>query len=636
MPDLYGWAFVFYPQLEMKIGIFRILMFTCLLIPISKHSHAQEDTSFHTLRDSTFILKSKKGLLKKLGDAIWIDAPQFEVQNSNSVIKNELPFAKFKGKIINQIQVNSVSYETPFNDTMTSGDKIKRAVEEAVYTSTTNKTMLKNLFFDTGDTLYPYLIADNEKFLRELAFIQDARIIASIDPADTNGVIMNIQWKDIFPFGGSANIGSVQSFNAELNHNNLLGLGDKFQINALYDLDRRPLAATGFEYIKRNLLGTFLNVTIGYDKIKPAFNSGRREEYARYIKGDLPLVSPYHSFTGGFEFGKYESNNTYATRLPYQQVYKYAYGIMDGWMGINIGAGLRIKDNLQTRLRKFVSFRAVSKRFSEIPDTANFKYNIQYSNIDAGLIAFNIFKQEYYHTSFIYGFGRNEDVPEGYSFSVVSGLTQRNSRTRPYIGIDYERDYFTDQKNYTNFNLKMGGYLHNGSLEDISFLSAVNYFTELKKLSNPKWSKRNFVQISATQQLNTILNEPLYLRSEYGIPTFKNDNIQAATRISCNLESVYYNRVKYYGFSFAPFVFVNSSYIKLIGEAIQKGSIYTALGVGCRTRNENLVFGTIELKAYYYPRTISNMTPLNVSLTTGLRFRYNSQLIRKPDFIQLN
>lgn len=614
----------------------RILLFILFLILISEQACAQEDSSIHSLRDSTFILRSKKGLLKKLGDAIWIDAPQFEVQNSNTVIKNEVPFAKFKGKIINQIEVSSVSYETPFNDTMTSRKKIKRAVEEAVYTSTANKTMLKNLFFNTGDTLYPYLIADNEKFLRELAFIQDARIVASIDPADTNGVIMNIQWKDIFPFGGSANIGSIQSFNAEVNHNNLLGLGDKFQINALYDLDRRPLAATGFEYIKRNLLGTFLNVTIGYDKIKPAFNSGRREEYARYIKGDLPLVSPYHSFTGGFEFGKYESNNTYATRLPYQYVYKYAYDMMDGWMGINIGAGLRVKDNLQTRLRKFVSFRAVSKRFSEIPDSANIKYNIHYSNIDAGLIAFNIFKQEYYHTNYIYGFGRNEDVPEGYSFSVVSGITQRNLRARPYIGIDYERDYFTDQKNYTNFILKMGGYLYNGSLEDVSFLSSINYFTVLKKLSNPKWSKRNFVQISATQQLNTILNEPLFLRSEYGIPTFKNDNIQAATRVSCNLESVYFNRVKYYGFSFAPFVFVNSSYIKLIGESIQKGSIYTALGLGCRTRNENLVFGTIELKAYYYPRTISNMTPLNVSLTTGLRFRYNSQLIRKPDFVQMN
>ena len=614
----------------------RILIFFVSLILISEQLIAQEDSTIHSLRDSTFLLRSKKGIFKKLGDAIWIDAPQFEVQNTNSVFKNEFAFKKFKGKIINQIQISSVSYETSFNDTMQSGKKIKRAVEEALYNSTTNKTMLRNLFFTTGDTLYPYLIADNEKFLRELAFIQDARIIASIDPADSNGVVINIQWKDIFPFGGSANLGSLQSFNAEVNHNNLLGLGDKIQINALYDLDRRPLAATGFEYIKRNLFGSFLNLTVGIDKFKPAFNSGRREEHARYIKGELPLVSPYHSFTGGFEFGKYEANNNYNTLLSYQHLYKYAYGIMDGWMGINIGAGLRIKDNLQTRLRKFISFRAVSKRFSHLPDTAILKYNIHYSNIDAGLIAFNIFKQEYYHTNYIYGFGRNEDVPEGYNLSVVSGLTQRNSRTRPYIGIDYERDYFTNQENYTNFILKLGGYMHNGSLEDISFLSSLNYFTALKKLSNPKWSKRNFVELSATQQLNTILNEPLFLRSEFGIPTFRNDNIQAATRVSCNLESVYYNMVKYYGFSFAPFVFVNTSYIKLIGEAIQKGSIYTALGLGCRTRNENLVFGTIELKAYYYPRTISNMTPLNVTLTTGLKFRYNSQLIRRPDFVQLN
>jgi hypothetical protein len=614
----------------------RILIFFVSLILISEQLIAQEDSTIHSLRDSTFLLRSKKGIFKKLGDAIWIDAPQFEVQNTNSVFKNEFAFEKFKGKIINQIQISSVAYETPFNDTMQSGKKIKRAVEEALYNSTTNKTMLRNLFFTTGDTLYPYLIADNEKFLRELAFIQDARIIASIDPADSNGVVINIQWKDIFPFGGSANLGSLQSFNAEVNHNNLLGLGDKIQINALYDLDRRPLAATGFEYIKRNLFGSFLNLTVGIDKFKPAFNSGIREEHARYIKGELPLVSPYHSFTGGFEFGKYEANNNYNTLLSYQHLYKYAYGIMDGWMGINIGAGLRIKDNLQTRLRKFISFRAVSKRFSHLPDTAILKYNIHYSNIDAGLIAFNIFKQEYYHTYYIYGFGRNEDVPEGYNLSVVSGLTQRNSRTRPYIGIDYERDYFTNQENYTNFILKLGGYMHNGSLEDISFLSSLNYFTALKKLSNPKWSKRNFVELSATQQLNTILNEPLFLRSEFGIPTFRNDNIQAATRVSCNLESVYYNMVKYYGFSFAPFVFVNTSYIKLIGEAIQKGSIYTALGLGCRTRNENLVFGTIELKAYYYPRTISNMTPLNVTLTTGLRFRYNSQLIRRPDFVQLN
>ena len=636
MPDLYGWAFVFSPFLYMKRSSTILLFLVSSFILISAGVNAQEDTSIHTLRDSTFLLRSKKGLFKKLGDAIWIESPQFELQNNAAVIKNESRFTKFRGKIINQIQVNSVVYTTPFEDTLIKGNKIKQAVQEALYNSTTNKTMIKNLFFSIGDSLYPYLIADNEKFLREITFIQDAQIFVENDPIDNNGVIIYVQWKDVFPIGGSANIGSLQSFNAEINHDNFLGWGDKIQFKTLYDLDRRPLAGTGFEYIKRNIGGSFLNLTFGIDNIYPTFNSGKKEERALYLKGDLPLVSPYHSFTGGFEIGKHEAYNTYGSAAIYNQQFQYKYGILDGWMGINIGAGLKVKDNFQSRLRKFVSFRALSKRFSEIPDTAIIKYNFNYSSIDAGLVSLNIFKQEYYHTSFIYGFGRNEDVPEGYSFSMVGGITQRNYRTRPYFGVEYTRAYFSSNKNYVNYIIKSGGYIHKGNVEDLSLLTSLQYFTRLNKMANPKWSKRLFGSLSATQQLKTILNEPLYLRSDFGIPTFKNDNILAATRISCNLEQVYYNTVKYYGFSFAPFVFVNSSYIKLIGEAVKKGSIYTALGLGCRTRNENLIFGTMELKAFYYPRTLSTMNPFNISINTGLRFKYNSQLIQKPDFVQLN
>lgn len=612
----------------MKQSVYILSFLLSSFILFSEGLCAQTDTSFFLLQ--------KKGLLKKLGEAIWIESPQFELQNNAAVIKNEYRFTPFNGKIINQIQVNSVAYTTPFDDSLLKGKKIKHAVQEVLYNSTTNKTMIKNLFFSIGDTLYPYLIADNEKFLREITFIQDAQIIVENDPNDTDGVIVYVQWKDIFPIGGSANIGSLQSFNAEINHNNFLGLGDKIQIKTLYDLDRRPLAGTGFEYIKRNIGGSFLNLTFGIDNIYPTFNSGKKEEHALYLKGDLPLVSPYHSFTGGFEIGKHEAYNSYGSSAIYNQLFQYKYGILDGWMGINIGAGLRIKDNLQTRLRKFISFRALSKRFSEVPDTAIIKYNYNYSSVDAGLVSLSIFKQEYYHTSYIYGFGRNEDVPEGYSFSVVGGITERNSITRPYIGIEYDREYFSTNKNYVNYTFKTGGYLNKGTLEDMSVLTSLQYFTRLKKLANPHWSKRLFGSVSITQQVKTILNEPLYLNSDYGIPTFKNDNILAASRISCNLEQVYYNTVKYYGFSFAPFVFVNSSYIKLIGEAIKNGSIYTALGIGCRTRNENLVFGTIELKAFYYPRTLSSMNPLNISITTGLRFKYNSQLIHRPDFIQMN
>ena len=80
-----------------------ILLITILFVVNNVSLFAQENSTAHSLRDSTFLLRSKKGVLKKLGDAIWIDAPQFNMQNNSGVIKNESPFTTFKGKVINQI-----------------------------------------------------------------------------------------------------------------------------------------------------------------------------------------------------------------------------------------------------------------------------------------------------------------------------------------------------------------------------------------------------------------------------------------------------------------------------------------------------------------------------------------------------
>ncbi|MCW3087346.1 MAG: hypothetical protein JWQ78_732, partial [Sediminibacterium sp.] len=101
-------------------------------------------------------------------------------------------------------------------------------------------------------------------------------------------------------------------------------------------------------------------------------------------------------------------------------------------------------------------------------------------------------------------------------------------------------------------------------------------------------------------------------------------------------ESVFYNTWKFVGFSFAPFIFSNVTYLKPIGRYLETGDIYTAIGGGVRTRNENLVFGTMELKAYYYPRTTGPMSQWNVTFNTDLRFKYISQLIKRPDFVVVN
>lgn len=586
--------------------------------------------------DTVFFLANKKGLLGKLGRAISTNAGPDIITDNQGAIKNEAVFAPFRCKLIRQIRVEKMGFQGSVNDTSNRNRRFLNDISDALYTGTTNKTILRNLFFATGDTLYPYLLADNERFLRDLSYLQDARIIATPVDHDSAAVDITVVWKDLFPFGGSAELNSASSFNLEINNDNILGTGDRIQFRTLYDMDRKPGFGSGLEYTKRNLGGSFLNLMMGIQSQAPAFNSGRREEKAIYMRGELPLVSPYHLWTGGFELANHYTQNAYIRDSVYRSDFKYHYHLLDGWLSLNIGAHKQLTQNLKSRFRKFLGVRGVYRNFLDVPEFYKAQYNASYSDLRAVLGAFTIFEQDYYHTNFIYGFGRNEDVPEGFSFSFIGGWTKRNLTERPYIGFDYQRNYFTNNKNYINYILRFGTYYRNNQFEDISGLTSIEYFTRLRHLAGTKWYTRHFLSGSITQQVRTVLNEPLRLGSIFGIPELNPANTKASTRISANCESVFYNTHKTFGFSFAPFVFTNLSYLKFIGSSLSKGDIYTVVGAGVRTRNENLVFGTMELRLAYYPRTTGTMTPWNISFNTGLQFKYNSQLLKRPDFVTVN
>ncbi len=119
--------------------------------------------------------------------------------------------------------------------------------------------------------------------------------------------------------------------------------------------------------------------------------------------------------------------------------------------------------------------------------------------------------------------------------------------------------------------------------------------------------------------------------AKYGL-----ENINADLRTTVKLESVFYNTDKILGFRLAPFIFTDFSALKPTKASINKSDLYSAIGGGIRTRNENLVFGTVELKGYYFPRTNGDMKGWKVELSTNIRFKYNSTFIRRPGFVNVN
>jgi len=83
----------------------------------------------------------------------------------------------------------------------------------------------------------------------------------------------------------------------------------------------------------------------------------------------------------------------------------------------------------------------------------------------------------------------------------------------------------------------------------------------------------------------------------------------------------------------APFLFGDMSMLTPQGHPYTKSTLYSAIGGGVRTRNENLGFGTIELRGYYFPRTTPGMQHYRIEIGSNIQIRYNGAFFIKPDFV---
>jgi hypothetical protein len=89
-------------------------------------------------------------------------------------------------------------------------------------------------------------------------------------------------------------------------------------------------------------------------------------------------------------------------------------------------------------------------------------------------------------------------------------------------------------------------------------------------------------------------------------------------------------------FKFAPFVFGSASLFQHPTDTETNTRIYPAVGGGIRTRNESLVFGTIELRGAWFPKKDVYNNGFMLQLSTNLRFKYNQDFIRRPEFVRVN
>ncbi len=604
----------------------RVLyIFLGTVFTINNIAVAQNETN----KPDTFFLAKKKGLLGRLGKSISTTPPEEAPQK----VANQ--FLKYKGKIIRSIELVRLGFQRNIYDTNKVKYDLGVRLANTFHKNSRERVIRNNLFFTEGSRLYPYLVADNERYLRDLGFIQDARIIVDFAEESTDSVDVVVITKDIFSIGGKLKIDSRTKGRIELQEENIAGSGNKILVSGLYDDTRNPQRAFSAELTKRNIGGSFIDWTTGFSNFAPSFSSGRREETHIFTLLEKPLVTPYIPSTGAIEGDYYRTSNAYVSDSLYKSDFRYEYYNIDGWLGYSLDSKRAIYANKEIRVHKFLAIRAFTQKYFKLPTKFKTLFDYHFTDFTGALSSINIFKQVFYKTNFIYGFGRNEDVPEGFSAALTAGFVNTEKVRRSYTGVDFSLANFKKQGFYTNYTLRLGGFFYRSRFEDVALLFNVEHFTRLKKI-NRKWYRRTFINTGFTSEINPVFNAPLFLNSAYGLPYFNPENIMADLRTTVKLESVYYNTKKILGFRFAPFVFTDFSILKPIKQNLDKSDLFSAFGGGIRTRNENMVFGTVELKGYYFPRTNGDMRSWKVELNTNIRFKYNSTFIKRPDFVIAN
>jgi hypothetical protein len=255
--------------------------------------------------------------------------------------------------------------------------------------------------------------------------------------------------------------------------------------------------------------------------------------------------------------------------------------------------------------------------------------SLTYVNRSNVLGQFSFFKQNFYKTSYVLGFGRTEDIPYGYRMSFTGGWENERGIQRAYTGAEVMVSTVTKKGTFYTYTLKLGNYLRDDLIEDALAQVSVSRYSRLYLVGKSKI--RHFAEISYASQLNQTLKRGLDINDTNGLLGFKPDSLYGSKRLRFRTETVFFTPWKLLGFHLAPvtnidLAFLGQEYQKLI----QKSNFYSGFAAALRARNENLIFNTVEARVYYYPKTVEGIDNWRAEFKINLRLKYPTQLVTAP------
>ncbi|GAA0562697.1 BamA/TamA family outer membrane protein [Chitinophaga japonensis] len=563
------------------------------------------------------------------------DAPE-PVSADSSLVKSERYFQPFAGRVVRDIYYRQVQVFGPrnINDTTFSSSMRLLKLANRLHYTTNEWVIRQSLFFREHDTIDPYTMADNERYLRNRPFIQDARLYIINAAASPDSVDLLVVTKDVFEYGADLSNLTTTSFRGGVSNNNLFGAGQAIDIGVSWRNDWQPPWGTSIRYTKFNVAGSFIDASAGYttlnDYTPVALDTGVLEG-SYYININRPLYRNSAALVGGLFLAENFSINHWSR--PDSLYRDYRYQVIDGWIGYNFIRPTKkeldesYKPNVAILLRHYNLF------FQRSPHQPKFQADPVYNDRRYYLAQLRAFRQDFFKAHHFFGFGRTEDIPLGYNAAISSGWESWKGRRRLYTALEMQKFWSTRRQGLFNTMLGLSSFWRNRASEDAVIHARVEYYSRL--LNNFAGGYlRQFNSIDYLGNPNNFFYKPLSIDVENGIWGYRGTRMTGYQRLNVRSETVYYSPLKVLGFKFNFSSYLQFTQLTENNNSIFKNPLRSAVGLGVRIRNENMSFNTLRVAAFYMPDAPAPVNPLFFEITTVVDFRFDISALRSPQFLQ--
>jgi len=485
------------------------------------------------------------------------------------------------GKPIEVVLVYAVNrFEEGWDADKDAGTRILNDITQPLQSYTRDDLVRQYLLFEQGDKIDPFLLADSERMLRDLEFINDVRIVLVPLAGEIESVAVVVEYRDRWPFGITGTIKDVNWYEAGLYHTNIAGRGIRFDAKLLYrkGFDNEMGYRLGLR--KGNFRGTFFDLALEYE------DSWR--ELRRFAEVRRDLVHFGIRWVGGFGYEDTDVRDDGGIPQHFSEG--------DVWGGRTIRLDQRPADVTATRKVLVPAVRFFNRGWRNRPEVRA-DTNQTYHDVRSYQVGLTYQRIKNYKTSYLFRMGELENIPSGNVHKATTGYEDGEFNNRTFFFLQNSFGSVRNRGDIVFARVDFGGYLRNGRFEDGALRLLGSYITPL--LGQGRYRTRFYTRAEYVLGIERVDPRGLMLGNRTGLREMPEYRVYGDQRLVLQAESRTFTPWRVWGFHFMVFGFVDFGGVTGEDQDLLGAKYYTSAGLGLRLNNPDLVLPTLQLRVAF-------------------------------------